>query len=400
MSYNSYSNTLSLEQEQAIRQIASNVYAEKKMTTTWYNPEKDQYHVALNPHSETPDFEHDPAITKEGMWSKTRQQLAGASSSTDKDHFLYQPIKDEFLSQFVAGNQAIDKMLTGAGTVSMADYPLMTDTLVDTTVYDLINRDYGLLPAITRKPWSKLTYTADNLTPYRNTFDLGEFDVANSTSVSYATITIPLKKAQGHVSISRWVDLAIRRRDIKGDNERIIDADFERGFTAATLTALATATDDAVAGAYDAVTAGNFHMTNNPFADFYTDASTIRTAGGKADTLIMNSQTFYTLSGNSWMRTGSGTSVVSQGPVMTPVGTAGPLTLAAAPGYRIFIEETIAKGDIFILDSRAAIFLDGPRSTRIVEDNMHNVVDTISDYWYGVGLRVATWILQMTGSVT
>jgi hypothetical protein len=401
MAYNPYSNSLTFEHQQAMRQIASNVYAEKKMTTTWYNPEKDQYHVALNPHSDQPDFEHDPAITKEGMWSKARAQLAGGSalSSTDKDHLTYQPIKDEFLPQFVAGYQAIDKMLTGGGTISTAEYPLMTDTLVDSTVYDLINRDYGLLPAITRKPWSKLTYTADNLTPYRNTFDLGEFDVANSTSISYATITIPLKKAQGHVSISRWVDLAIRRRDIRGDNERIIDSDFERGFTAATLTALATATDDAVAGAYDVVATGAFHMTNNPFADIYTDATSIRTAGGTANTLIMNSQTFYTLAGNSWMREG-GTSVVSQGPALTQVGTAGPLTLPKLPGYQIFIEETIAKGDIFILDKRAAVFLDGPRSTRIVEDQMHNVVDTISDVWYGVGLRVSTWILQMTGAVT
>jgi hypothetical protein len=46
------------------------------------------------------------------------------------------------------------------------------------------------------------------------------------------------------------------------------------------------------------------------------------------------------------------------------------------------------------------LFLDGPRSTRIVEDNMHNVVDTLSDYWYGSGLRVSTWGIEMTGSVT
>ena len=38
------------------------------------------------------------------------------------------------------------------------------------------------------------------------------------------------------------------------------------------LTTLATATDNAVAGAYDVVAAGAFHMTNNPFADFFTDA--------------------------------------------------------------------------------------------------------------------------------
>lgn len=398
MSYNSYTNSLTFEQEQAMRRIASNVYAEKKMTTTWYNPETDTYHVADNPHSEEPSY--GPQITKPGEWTKAKQGLMGASSSTDIDHYTYQPFRDEFAPQAVAFNDALRKQLTGAGTISTAEYPLMTDTMVDSTVYDIVNRDFVLLQAVTRKPWSKLTYTADNLTPYRNTFDLGEFDVANSTSVSYATITIPLKRAQGHVSISRWVDLAIRRRDIRGDNERIIDADFERGFVADVLTTLALFTDDAVAGAYDVVATGAFHMTNNPYADIYTDATTIRTAGGKASTLIMNSQTYYTLSANSWMRTGSGTSIVSQGPAITPVGTQGPLTHPALPGYTIYIEETIAKGDIFIIDPRSVIFLDGPRSTRIVEDNMHNVVDTISDYWYGSGRRVTTWGVQMTGSVT
>lgn len=402
MSYNSYSqNGLTFEQEQAMRQIASNVYAEKKQTTVWYNPETDTYHQAVNPYSNEPSYGAE--ITKPGQWTPAKralQVMGGSASSTDKDHFTYQPIRDEFLPQAVNLNNALEKHLVGGGTISLSDYPLMTDTLVDSTVYDIINRDFILLQAVTRKPWSKLTYTADNLTPYRNTFDLGEFDVANSTSVSYATVTATLKKAQGHVSISRWVDLAIRRRDIRGDNERIIDADFERGFVAEMLATLGLFTDDAVAGAYDVVATGAFHMTNNPAADFYTDAQTIRTAGGKASVLIMNSQTYYILAANSWMRVGSGTSVVSQGPAITPAGTQGPLTLPGLPGYTIYIEETIAKGDIFIIDPRAAIFLDGPRSTRMVEDQMHNVVDTISDYWYGSLRRVTTWGLQMTGSVT
>lgn len=403
MAYNPYAtNSLTFEQEQAMRHIASSVYAEKKMTTVNYNPETDTYHKALNPHSETFDWDNDPQITKPGEWTKAKQALVtmgGSASSTDKDHYTYQPFRNEFLPQAVNFNDALSKWLIGAGTISTADYPLMTDTLVDSTVYDLVTRDFILLQAVTRKPWSKLVYTADNRTPYRNTFDLGEFDVANSTSVSYATITINLKKAQGHVSLSRWLDLAIRRRDIRGDNESIIDADFERGFTAEMLTTMGTLTDNAVAGAYDVVAAGAFHMTNNPQADIYTDATTIRTAGGKANTLIMNSQTFYVLTSNSWLRE-NGTSVVSSGPAVTPVGTQGPLTHSKLPGYQIFIEETIAKGDIFITDRRGQMFLDGPRSTRIVEDNLHNVVDTLSDYWYGSGLRVSTWGIQQTGSVT
>jgi len=402
MSFNPYNaNGLTFEQEQAMRQIASNVYAEKKMTTTWYNPETDTYHQAINPHSDEPSY--GPQITKPGEWTKAKNSLkimGGSASSTDKDHYTYQPFRNEFLPQAVNFNSALDKYLVGAGTISLADYPLMTDTFVDSTVYDLVNRDFILLQAVTRKNSAKLTYTADNRVPYRNTFDLGEFDVANSTSISYATVTTNLKKAQGHVSISRWIDLAVRRRNIREDNESLIDADFERGFVAEMLTTLGLFTDDAVAGAYDVIAGGAFHMTNNPFADFYTDAQTIRTAGGKANVLIMNSQTLYTLSANSWMRSGSGTSVVSQGPAVTPAGTQGPITLASLPGYQIYVEETIAKGTIFILDRRGAEFIDGPRSTRIVEDNMHNVVDTLSDYWYGSLRRVTTWGIEMTGSVT
>jgi len=264
----------------------------------------------------------------------------------------------------------------------------------------LVNRDFILLQAVTRKSWDKLTYTADDITPYRNTFGLAELDTSPSRSISYSTTTIALKKAQGHVSASRWLDLAIRRRNIRQDNESIINDDFERGFTAEMLTTLATATDNAVAGAWDTVATGAFHMTNDPYADIYKDATTIRTAGGKANTLIMNSQTYYTLAKNSWMRTSAGTSVVSAGPGTIPVGTAGPITHPALPGYQIFIEETVAKGDIYILDRRGALWLDGPRSTRIVEDNAHNVVDTYSDYWYGSGLRVSTFIIQETGTVT
>jgi hypothetical protein len=397
MSYNAYSNSLSFEQDQAMKQIANRVYAEKQMTRVTYNPETDTYHKSLNPHSDTFDWKNDPQITKPGEWTRAKQGLVGASSSTEKDHYTYQPFRNEFAPMAVEFNEMIKKALVGGGTISTADYPLMTDTVVDSTMYDIVVRNFNLLPAVTRKAWGKLTYTADDRTPYRNTFGMGEFDVAPSTSISYATTTINLKKAQGHVSISKWVDLAIRRHDIRGDNESIIDADFERGFTADLLTTLGGFTDDGVAGVYDTLT--NEHNAYNPFADFYTDASTIRTAGGKADTLVMNSQTYYGLVNNTYLRV-SGSSLISQGPAFQPVGSMGPITHPGLPGYRIFIEETIAKGTIFIMDSRAALFLDGPRSTRTVEDNMHNVVDTLSDYWYGSGLRVSTWGIEMTGSVT
>ena len=397
MSYNPYANqALTFQQEQAMRDIASKVYQEKKMTTVWYMPEADQYWAAENPHSETPSLGW--AITKPGEFSKAKsalRALGGSASSTEKDHYSHQPFTDEALPMAVNFYKAL-----AGGTITTQDYPLMTDTFVDSDAFELVTRNYGILPAVTRKSFDKLTYTADDITPYRNTFNLSELDIAPSTAISYSTTTIALRKAQGHVSVSRWLDLAIRRRNIRADNERLIDSDFERGFTAVMLTTLGGFTDNAVAGAWDVVATGAFHMTSDPYADIYTDATTIRTAGGMADTMIMNSQTYYTLAKNSWMRVSAGTSVVSAGPGTPPVGSRGPLTHPALPGYQIFIEETVAKGDIFVFDRRGALWLDGPRSTRIVEDNAHNIVDTYSDYWYGSGLRVSTFGIQETGSVT
>jgi len=103
MSYNPYlQNGLTFEQEQAIRRIANNVYAEKKMTTTWYNPETDTYHQANNPHSEEPSY--GPEITKPGEWSRAKgalQTLGGSASSTDKDHYTHQPFTNEALPMAV-----------------------------------------------------------------------------------------------------------------------------------------------------------------------------------------------------------------------------------------------------------------------------------------------------------
>lgn len=379
-----------------MRAIASQVYAEKRMTTVWWNPVTEQYFKPNNPHAEEPQY--DVPITKPYEWTDARKGLTGASSSTDVDHYTFQPFTDEFLPMAVNFNEAMKKAQVGAGTLTTADYPLMTDTMVDTTMYDIVVRDFVLLDAVTRRAHDKLVFTFDDRTPYRNTFGLGENDVSPPRSISYATGTINLKKAQGHVSISRWLDLAIRRRNIREDNESIIDADFERGFTADMLTTLGGFTDDAVAGAYDVVAGGAFHMTNNPRADFYTDWTTIRNAGGKANVLVMNTETWLTLQSNSWMRTG-GTSVVSQGPALEQPGTR-TVTHPMLPGFTIYIEETLAKGVILNYDRRAALFLDGPRSMRVVEDNAHNIVDTYSDRWYGSGLRVSTWGIEMTGSVT
>ena len=408
MSFNSYNQQFSDEQLNAIRNIAGGVYDQKKMTTVWYKPTKDQYFLALNPKSKEPDY--GIAITKEGMMSKSRKQLAGASSSTEKDRFTYQPIKDEFLDQAVRLNEALNRIkkdydmtgdesrLMGAGTITTADYPALANVMIDTTVEDLVVKDFVVLDAFTRKSWDKLVYTFDSKTPFRNTYGLGELDVADSRSISYARGTIPLQKAEGRVSVSIWVQMAIRDHNIETDNTSMIEQDWDRGFSAEASTVLQQYTNQAAGGTYDVVAAGAFHSTTNPSVRLDADTASIRTAGGQANILVMNSKTFRVLTENTWMRNSS-TSMLGTTENYSPTRSR-TLTYAKLPGFTIYIDETIPTGSIIIADRRGHIWLDGPRSTRTLESNFGNIVDTLVDRWYGAGIKFAGFGVEETGTAT
>ena len=55
MSFNPY-QTLTPEQIQAVKQIANGQIDNKRMTTTWYNPEEECYYLANDPRSQQPDY--------------------------------------------------------------------------------------------------------------------------------------------------------------------------------------------------------------------------------------------------------------------------------------------------------------------------------------------------------
>ena len=413
MAFNSYSQQFSDEQLSQIRSIANGVYAEKKMTTTWYRPEKGQYYLALNPQAVDPQY--DIAITKPKEMEKARLALAklmvgGGASSTEKDHFTYSPIKNEFLNQAVGFNQALDRLakeydqtgdegrLISGGTITTQDYPAMANVMLDTSVEELVVRDFVILQAFNRKPWDKLTYTFDSKTPFRNTYGLGELDVADSRSISYARGSIPLQKAEGRISLSIWVKLAIRDHDIEGDNQGLIEQDWERGFSQEASTTLQLYANQAAAGAYDVLAGGAFYHTTNPHVRFEADTLSIRNAGGEANILIMNRKTYRVLTDNAWMRTNSATIF---GETMNFDKTkARVVTNAKLPGFTIYIDEVVPTGSIIIADKRGHIWLDGPRSNRIVESNYGNIVDTLNDRWYGSGIKFAGFGVEETGTVT
>lgn len=409
MSFNPY-ETLTAEQIQAVKQIANGQIDNKRMTTTWYNPEEECYYLANDPRSQQPDY--GIRITKPHAFRPAYRQLTGGSanlSETQKDELRFNPFTDEMADQAVQLYSKIDRIrkqyaqtrdpaLIGAGTVTTADYSALNNVMIDTSIKELIARDFVLLQAVTRKAWAKTVYTHDSLTPYRNTYDLGELDVADSTSVGLTRGTINLKKAQGRVSVSIWVGMAIRDHDMAAENERLVDADFDRGFSVEVATTLVGATNQAAGGAWDIIAGGAFQSTTNPMGAFLTASGVIRTNGGIANTLAMNSKTYMAMVQNTYMRT-SGSSVVGQVPSLDNT-SARVTTHPMLPGYTIYIDELLPDGSVFVYDKGAVIFLEGPTSTRTVESNFGTIRDTISDRWYGSGIKIAGQIREITGAAT
>ena len=414
MSFNSYDQQFTDAQLEQIRRESSSIYDRKKNTRTWYNPVTDSYHLAANPvmdpNSDTPDY--GPEITKPGVMSKAREALrkmGGSASKTDWDHFTYQPIRNEFLKDAVGFNQKIENAkkqynmtgdvnkLIGAGTLTLQDYPAIANIMLDTTVEELVVRDFVILQAFNRKPWDKLVYTFDSKTPFRNTYGLGELDVPDSRSIAYGRGTINLTKGSARISVSIWIQLSVRDHNIETDNSELIDQDWERGFSAEAATTLQLYTNQAAGGLYDALTGE--HNTTNPAIRFDADTASIRTAGGIASILVMNSKTYRVLYENSWMKTtGQSTPLGSNAPY-TPT-SARVVTLTKMPGFTIYIDETMPTGSIIIADKRGHIWLDGPRSQRTIESNYGQVVENIHDRWYGSGLKFSGFGVEETGTAS
>jgi len=418
MSFNSYSITP--EMQQAMQQIADQRIASKSAQTTWYDPVRKQYFIANDPTSTKPDY--GIAITKagklEGM-DRSRytrpaviQQLTGAGiqSSTELDKSRFDIFTNELVDQAVMFYERMDRArneyhntgdegrFLGAGTITAQDNAVVANVMVDQTVLDLVTRDFILLDAVTRRSWDKLVYTFDTRTPYLNTGGLGELDMSPPRAVKYARSSISLKKAQGHVSVSIWASMAIRDHDQAADSQSIIDADFERIFATDVASSLTGFTDNATAGAYDVIGSGAFHSTTNPALMFDEDSLTIKTAGGRADTLVMNTKAYRALIQNTFMRL-SGNPTLALGVAMPPAGTIR-ATHQLLPGYTIFVDELATADNLLIYDKRSPVFIEGATSMRNIELNYGQIKDTVSDRWYGSGLRVQTWGIEETNIVT
>jgi len=395
-----------------MREIADSQIANKSDTTTWFNPVEQRYFKALNPKSMTPDY--GIPITNPGKMKglgrehKAISNLQGAAASTTElDESRYKGVftndaEDDAVNFYDRFDKARKQyyqskdlaQFIGAGTVTASDYSAIANVMLDQTVLELIQRDFIILDAFNRKSWDKLVYTFDSKTPYQNVGGLGELDIVPSTSITYARSSATLQKAQGHVSVSIWAGLAVRDHNIETDNTSIVNADFARIFATEAATVLTGFANQATAGAYDIIAGGAFHSTTNPAVRFDADSKSIYNAGGKANTIVVNTQSYRALVQNTFMRL-SGSPTLSLGQEIAATH-AFQTTHQLLPGYSIFVDELATDDNLFIYDKRAAEFLEGPSSMRNVELNYGQIRDTVTDRWYKGLIRQSTWGVEET----
>lgn len=393
--------------EDRVNSLIDEKIAKKTKKTTWWNPETNAYYSTNNPDPRTPHY--DVFVANGGIVGTGITALKGASaknlSSTEIDQYRHAGISNEFADQSNRFWSAIDKARKdnaqgkpiGAGVITTQDYADIANIMIDATSYEKIARDFILEQAVTTKNWSKLDYTADDTTPYLNEPDMGENDVMEPRSIDYDRVTLKLIKAQGHVKASKWAELAIRDHNVVQDNFSIIDADFPRIFATNIATTLLGFADNSAAGAYDVIGAGDFHSTTNPMTEFRVDSASIRTAGGTANTMAMNSATYQILSQNTFMRQSS----TILGAVPPFENTASRvLTNAMFPGYTIYIDELLTTGHIFVYDKRGVEFIRGPTRTATLNDDYNYFVSQIHDRWYNSHIRLTGFGSQQTGTTT
>lgn len=391
--------------EDKVNAIIEEKLAKKTKTTTWWKPENNTYWSTKNPDPNNPHY--DVFVCNGSTIGTGLNALKGASakdlSSTEIDNYRHGAISPEFLDQSNRFWSDVDKAqkmnargeTLGAGVITTQDYSDIANVMVDATSYEKIARDFILEQAVTKKSWNKLVYTADDYTPYLNEADMGENDVMEPRSIDYDRVQLQLLKAQGHVKASKWAELAIRDHNVIQDNFSIVDADFPRIFATNIATNLLGFADNAAAGAYDVIAGGAFHSTTNPMTEFLLDSSTIRTAGGVANTIALNSKTYQALVQNTFMRVGG--SVISTVPALTNAG-ARVVTHPLLPGYTIYIDELLTNGHIFVYDKRGFEFIQGPTRTATLNDDYNYFVSQIHDRWYNSFIRITGWGSQQTGA--
>jgi len=378
----------------------------------WHRPSDNSSYIARDPTATLDDAKDDPEAvygikvmdyTKYHKGKRLKEKYGDTLSGTEVDVSEIQPFEPEFQDLAVRYRDMLRNWKNGkiktAGVITSAEYSALADPVVTGELLDLTNREFTLEQAVTRQNVDTKTITIDSITGYQASEDIGENDVVDTQNIGYTSQTISLKKHQIHIAWSGWANMTNRRRDVVADTQRYLDADWPRLYANNILNTLTGFSDTAsTGGSWSVIAGGAFHSTANPKTSINARATAIRAAGGRADTLVMNSKTYDAMAQNTFMRQAgifnTGSPVSADG--YTPRAVTHPLLI----GFQIYIDELVTTGDVFIYDRRTVLGLYGPTRTVSYYDERPNLRGQLVDRWFNSAIRTSTLGAQLTGAET
>lgn len=370
----------------------------------WFNPLESTFNEANNPKSTVPDY--GPVVAKlENLSNSTKElQLAKALGykldSTEIDRATIAPYTKPYQNNAVLfwdgvrkvrkGEMKASALITQQGYTVIANTQIAYGSMLNLTNYDFI---LDQLATPFRTDWVKTHFP--QIFSFRAAEDIGENDVSSPQSVDYTLTPFTLKKAQAHVQASRWASMMPRYFDPVSDSFGLIESDFPRIINTDLATTLGTFPSDASLGAWDVIGGGAFHHTNKPQRDILDQETTIDSAGGQADTIVVNPLTAQVMNENTWLRLSG---VLSGIPAQTGVN---PKLMGHSllPRYTIGVERAtlIANQLAFVYDRRGLLKFIGPRRSATYDKTPENVEAQIVDVWYGSAVRASALGIKITG---
>ena len=380
--------------------------ARQKANVDWYDPTTGNHHLSLT-NSRVPDYTGPVTMNSNKVREAREKYKAG---SMNLDTATYHGISPEFVDDAVklydytakVKRGEIGKLQAGA-VLTTKDYTstAIVNPIISQEVVDLVYRDYNLMSAVTSQNVNTLEVALPDqiTTAGAVTMGLNEFDLPESVGVAYTQQTTRLKKSGARIDVSIWFDLISRRRNVEADIKQYINLDWDKQYnTEIASVILAPMTDVAFSDELD-VLAASGRNTIIPQKEINAAAILIRNAGGTANTLVMNSATYYVLITNTWM--GEGGFYEQSGQALGPDFNKGRnVTHPKLPGYKIIIDETITVDSIYIFDNRTAKWYNGPTRTANYEDTLGSFRGTIMEKWYGSLLWIAGFAKELTGVIS
>lgn len=289
------------------------------------------------------------------------QTSSSVMTANEIDNLLYHTLAPEYQDQFaellskVEGRTLQEKIknLTqhGSGIITSADFQALNTAVLNATLVTKTTKANILAGFFDTIPTNELIVPFDEFDAPTVQEDLGEIEIPRTVQGRYTAFNVGLKKDGWHIAWTRFFAGIARRRDVLSDHLNALRADFDRVINERIASVLATVTSVSGSSWSSFASATDLRNQNNPLTVINTVRATLKAAGFPAEFSLSNLRVTQDYVNNTNVK-GALTGQPAQ------IGNDGTTTLPQY-GWRHGIDDTLADSTFWVLNSNAAVRLQG-----------------------------------------